>query len=65
MNFTINKWGSTIGALGKTHLKKHAFTREAKNNDAKWKLKPNIIYNVMKKWKQQAHNVILSLGQNF
>ncbi len=65
MNLTINKWGSTIDALGKTHLKKRALTREAKNNDAKWKFKPSIICNVMKKWKQQAHNVILSLGQNF
>jgi hypothetical protein len=64
MNLTINKWGSTMDAFGKTHLKKHALIREAKNNDAKWKLKPNIICNVMKKWKQQAHNVILSLGQN-
>jgi hypothetical protein len=63
MNLTTNDWGNIINALGKTHLEMHALTNEAKNNDAKWKLKPNIICIIIKKGKQQAHNVILNLGQ--
>jgi len=62
MNLTINKWSNTIDALGKTHLETHALTREAKNNYAKWKLKPSIICIIVKKGKQQAHNVIFKFG---
>jgi hypothetical protein len=63
MTLTTNDWGNIIYALGKTYLERHALTNEAKNNDTKWKLKPSIICIAMKKGKQQAHNVILNLGQ--
>jgi hypothetical protein len=58
MNWITNKWSSTTNALGKTHIWKSThLPRNQKNNNVKWKFKPNTMFNGGKK-KDNKHPIM-------